>query len=297
MPGWKAANILAKLCSRFNGTRACKAFDSSRIHVIDRAPAGPLRGSWRLSGRLWPTLRDAPADAEAVSHKLLIRAGLVRQLASGLYSFLPLGLRVLRRVEAILREEMDRIGAQELEMPILHPAEIWQATGRYPLPEQFLLEDRAGRAMVLGMTHEEIFATLATELRSYKQLPQIWYQIQTKFRDEPRPKAGVLRVREFTMKDSYSLDLAQPGLDASFQRHFEAYRKIFRRCGLETLAVEASSGSMGGSESIEFMVESDAGEDLVAACSRCGYAANVEKATSQLQAVEDGAGVVGRWPG
>jgi prolyl-tRNA synthetase len=185
---------------------------------------------------------------------------------------------------------MDAIGGQEFKLPALHPAELWKRSGRWEAmgEEMFRLVDRKGADVALGMTHEEVFATLAGELRSYKELPQIWYQIQTKFRDEPRPKSGLLRVREFTMKDSYSLDLTQGGLDASFQRHFEAYRKIFRRCGLETLAVEASSGSMGGSESIEFMVESDAGEDFVASCSRCGYAANLEKATSQLQAVEDG---------
>ena len=184
---------------------------------------------------------------------------------------------------------MDAIGGQEFKLPALHPAELWKRSGRWEVmgEEMFRLRDRKGADVALGMTHEEVFATLAGELRSYKELPQIWYQIQTKFRDEPRPKSGVLRVREFTMKDSYSLDLAQPGLDASFQRHFEAYRKIFSRCGIETLAVEASSGSMGGSESIEFMVESDAGEDFVATCARCGYAANLEKATSQLAAAED----------
>jgi prolyl-tRNA synthetase len=212
---------------------------------------------------------------------------------AGAYSLLPLGQRVVRKITAIVRAEMDAIGGQEFKLPALHPAEIWKRSGRWQAmgEEMFRLVDRKGADVALGMTHEEVFATLAGELRSYKELPQIWYQIQTKFRDEPRPKSGVLRVREFTMKDSYSLDLVQSGLDASFQRHFEAYRKIFRRCGIETLAVEASSGSMGGSESIEFMVESDAGEDFVAACSRCGYAANVEKATSQLAAVEDGPGL------
>ena len=238
-----------------------------------------------------PTLREDPADAEAVSHRLLVRAGYVRQLMSGAYSLLPLGFRVVDKVTRIVREEMERIGAQEFRLPALHPAEIWQRSGRWETmgDEMFRLVDRKGADIGLGMTHEEIFATIATELRSYKQLPQTWYQIQTKFRDEPRPKSGVLRVREFTMKDSYSLDLDTDGLDVSFQKHFEAYRRIFSRCGVDPLAVEASSGAMGGSESIEFMVRSDAGEDLVASCEACGYAANVEKATSTLQAVEDAA--------
>jgi prolyl-tRNA synthetase family II len=243
----------------------------------------------RWSEAFIPTLRDDPADAEAASHKLLVRAGYVRQLMAGAYSLLPLGQRVCQKITRIVRAEMDAIGGQEFKLPALHPAEIWKRSGRWEAmgEEMFRLVDRKGADVALGMTHEEVFATLAGELRSYKQLPQIWYQIQTKFRDEPRPKSGVLRVREFTMKDSYSLDLEQSGLDASFQRHLEAYRKIFRRCGIETLAVEASSGSMGGSESIEFMVESDAGEDFVATCGRCGYSANIEKATSQLPAVED----------
>jgi prolyl-tRNA synthetase len=244
----------------------------------------------RWSEAFIPTLRDDPADAEAASHKLLVRAGYVRQLMAGAYSLLPLGQRVCQKITRIVRAEMDAIGGQEFKLPALHPAELWKRSGRWEAmgEEMFRLVDRKGADVALGMTHEEVFATLAGELRSYKQLPQIWYQIQTKFRDEPRPKSGVLRVREFTMKDSYSLDLAQAGLDASFQRHFEAYRKIFLRCGIDTLAVEASSGSMGGSESIEFMVESDAGEDFVATCARCGYAANVEKATSQLPAADDG---------
>jgi prolyl-tRNA synthetase len=244
----------------------------------------------RWSEAFIPTLRDDPADAEAASHKLLVRAGYVRQLMAGAYSLLPLAQRVCQKITRIVRAEMDAIGGQEFKLPALHPAEIWKRSGRWQAmgEEMFRLVDRKGADVALGMTHEEVFATLAGELRSYKELPQIWYQIQAKFRDEPRPKSGVLRVREFTMKDSYSLDVAQAGLDASFQRHFEAYRKIFLRCGLDTLAVEASSGSMGGSESIEFMVESAAGEDFVASCPRCGYAANVEKATSQLPAADDG---------
>ena len=247
----------------------------------------------RWSQTFIPTLRDDPADAEAVSHKLLVRAGLIRQLSAGIYSILPLGWRACRKIEAIIREEMDRIGAQEFRLPAMHPAEIWQRSGRWDVmgEEMFRLKDRRGGELCLGMTHEEIFASIATEVRSYRALPQIWYQLQTKFRDEPRPKSGLLRVREFVMKDSYSLDLDRAGLDHAFQLHFDAYRRIFERCGLAPLAVEASSGSMGGSESIEFMVASDAGEDWVATCPACGYAANLEKATSQLAEVADGEGL------
>jgi prolyl-tRNA synthetase len=239
-----------------------------------------------------PTLREDPADAEAVSHKLLVRAGFIRQLMSGSWSLLPLGTRVCRKIEAIVRQEMDRIGAQEFSLPTLHPAELWQQSGRYALmgQEMFRLRDRKDAELCLAVTHEEVFASLATELRSYRQLPQIWYQIQTKFRDEPRPKAGLLRVREFAMKDSYSFDIDRAGLDHAFELHFEAYRRIFTRLGLDTLAVQASSGSMGGSESVEFMVASDAGEDRVASCRACGYAANLEKARSSLATVEDPAG-------
>jgi prolyl-tRNA synthetase len=245
----------------------------------------------RWSQSFIPTLRDDPADAEAISHKLLVRAGYVRQLMSGVYSMLPLGFAVVRKITGIVRAEMTAIGAQEFHLPALHPAELWQRSGRWELvgEEMFRLKDRRGADTALGMTHEEVFTTLAVELRSYRQLPQIWFQVQTKFRDEPRPKSGLLRVREFTMKDSYSFDLDAAGLDASFQKHFHAYRRIFSRCGLETLAVEASSGAMGGSESVEFMLASDAGEDWVAACAACGYAANVEKARSLLPAAEDGA--------
>jgi len=241
-----------------------------------------------------PTLRDDPADAEAVSHKLLVRAGLIRQLMAGVYSILPLGWRVCRKIEQVIREEMERIGAQEFRLPALHPRELWQRSGRWEGmgDEMFRLADRRGAELCLGMTHEEVFAALAGELRTYRSLPQIWYQLQTKFRDEPRPKAGLLRVREFTMKDSYSFDLDRQGLDRAFERHFEAYRRIYERCGLDTVAVEASSGSMGGSESIEFMVPSDAGEDWIAYCGTCGYAANLEKATSELAGVVDPPGAV-----
>lgn len=245
----------------------------------------------RWSNTFIPTLRDDPADAEAVSHKLLVRAGLIRQLSAGIYSILPLGWRVCRKIESLIRDEMDRIGAQEFRLPAMHPAELWQRSGRWDVmgDEMFRLKDRRGAELCLGMTHEEVFASIATEVRSYRALPQIWYQLQTKFRDEPRPKSGLLRVREFVMKDSYSLDLDEAGLDHAFKLHFDAYRKIFERCGLAPLAVEASSGAMGGSESIEFMVASDAGEDWVASCGACGYAANLEKATSRLHEVEDAA--------
>ncbi len=244
-------------------------------------PAAPLGGSWRLSGRLWPTLRDPPADAEAVSHVLMVRAGLVRQLAAGLYTVLPMGLRVLRRVEAIVRQEMEAIGAQEIVMPLLHPAEIWEATGRYPLDEQFRLEDRGGRAMVLGMTHEEIITWhAAREIQSYRDLPQSWWQMHTKLRDEPRPKSGMLRVREFVMKDSYSLDRDEAGLERSYAAHSEAYARIFDRCGIAWHLVESDVGMMGGLGAHEFMAPSPAGEDVIARCPACDYAANVELATS-----------------
>jgi prolyl-tRNA synthetase len=246
----------------------------------------------RWSNAWIPTLRDDPADAEAASHRLLVRAGFVRQLSAGIYSLLPFGERVAEKIRRIARHEMDAIGAQECRLPCLHPAEVWRRSGRWESigEEMFRLRDRRQADLALGMTHEEIFTLLGAEIRSYKQLPQIWYQIQSKFRDEPRPKSGLLRVREFEMKDSYSFDLDEQGLDHAFRLHFEAYRKIFSRLGMDTVAVEASSGAMGGSESIEFMVRSDAGEDWVASCAACGYAANFEKATSALAAVEDGPG-------
>jgi prolyl-tRNA synthetase family II len=247
----------------------------------------------RWSRSFIPTLRDDPADAEAASHKLLVRAGFIRQLMSGSYSILPLGQRVCRKIEGVIRAELEAIGGQEFELPCLHPAEVWKRSGRWDQvgEELFRLRDRRDADVCLGMTHEEIFTLLAGEMRSYKQLPQIWFQFQSKFRDEPRPKSGLLRVREFVMKDSYSFDLDDEGLDRAFKLHFDAYRKIFDRIGLDALAVEASSGAMGGKESVEFMQASDAGEDLVASCARCGYAANLEKATSELPAVEDGPGL------
>ena len=228
---------------------------------------------------------DTPADAEAVSHKLLVRAGFIRQLTSGVYSILPLGRRACRKIESIVRREMDAIGGQEFSMPSLHPAEIWKRSGRWDSvgAEMFRLVDRKGADSVLGMTHEEVFATIASELRSYRQLPQIWYQVDTKFRDEPRPKSGLLRVREFTMKDSYSLDIDEAGPDRSFRKHFEAYRKIFASCGLDTLAVEASSGAMGGSESHEFVIPSEAGRDWGSEGPGAGYAGDPEKAMARAK--------------
>src|SRR5580704_10880769 len=236
-----------------------------------------------------PTLREDPADADAASHRLLLRAGFIRQLMAGHYSLLPLGMRVRAKVMAVIREEMNAIGAQEFLMPVMHPAQIWVKSGRLSImgEEMFRLRDRKGAEMVLGMTHEEIFTTLASELSSYRELPQFWYQLQTKFRDEPRPKSGLIRVREFTMKDSYSFDVDEAGLDKSFDAHRGAYERIFARLGIPAIAVEASNGTMGGSDSIEFMCPSQAGEDLVATCPNCDYAANLEKATSQLAVIED----------
>lgn len=240
-----------------------------------------------------PTLREEPNDAEVVSHKLLLRAGMIRQLAAGIYSYLPLAQRSLQKIEAIVREEMNAIGGQEFYLPALNPREVWEETGRWTVmgDNMFRLKDRKGADLCLGMTHEEIFTSIArNELRSYKQLPQTWYQIQTKFRDEPRPKSGLLRVRQFTMKDSYSFDINQEGLDQSFENHREAYKKVFTRCGLKFVMVEASSGAMGGSASTEFMVRTDAGEDLIAVCEESGYAANLEKATSKLPEITDEGG-------
>jgi prolyl-tRNA synthetase len=247
----------------------------------------------RWSKSFLPTLRDDPSDAEAVSHKLLTRAGFMRQLMAGSYSLLPLGYRVAEKITAIVRDEMRELGGQEFRLPTLHPREIWDRSGRWDTmgSEMFRFKDRRGADVGLGMTAEEVFAHLASELRSYKQLPQTWYQIHTKYRDEARPKSGLLRVREFTMKDSYSLDIDEAGLDHSFDQHFKAYRKIFKLIGFDPIAVEASSGAMGGSQSVEFMLRSDAGEDWIASCEACGYAANVEKATSQLTAMEDAAGL------
>jgi prolyl-tRNA synthetase len=238
----------------------------------------------RWSQLFIPTLREDPAEAEVVSHKLLLRAGYIRQLSAGIYSYLFLAQRSLNRIMAIVRQEMDAIGAQEMFLPALHPAELWQESGRWDIMghDMFRLKDRNAHDLCLGMTHEEVMTAIARgELRSYKQLPQIWYQIQTKFRDEPRPRSGLMRVRQFLMKDSYSFDMDAAGLDVSYRKHYEAYRRIFTRCGLEFLAVEAHSGAMGGSQSHEFMVQAEAGEDWVVTCRGCGYAANLEKAVSR----------------
>jgi len=234
----------------------------------------------RWSRSLIPTLRDDPADAPAVSHRLMLRAGLVRQLAAGIYVYLPLFQRVLDKVNAILREEMNAIGGQEITMPVLHPAELWQQSGRWVgIAEMFRLKDRNQREMCLAMTHEEVIAWLAAkEIRSYRDLPQIWYQIQTKERDEARPRSGVLRTREFIMKDSYTLDVDAAALEISYKAHEDAYRRIFDRCGLRYVVVQSDPGMMGGSGSHEFMAPSAAGEDEVALCDGCGYAANVELA-------------------
>jgi len=243
----------------------------------------------RWSQLFIPTLREAPADAEVASHKLLVRAGYIRPLAAGIYSYLFLGQRSFNKIIAIVREEMDKIG-QEFYLPALHPRELWEASGRWQVmgDNLFRLKDRKGAELCLAMTHEENMTEIARrELRSYKQLPQIWYQIQTKFRDEPRPKSGLLRVRQFIMKDSYSFDMDAAGLDGSYLKHRETYQRIFDRCGLHYLVIEAHSGAMGGSQSEEFMVSTPAGEDQVVSCASCRYAANLEKATSRLEPVAD----------
>jgi prolyl-tRNA synthetase len=237
-----------------------------------------------------PTLREDPADAEVTSHRLLVRAGYIRQLTAGVYSLLPLAQRVRLKVIEIIREEMNGVGGQEFLLPALHPAEVWKESGRWKVmgDNMFRLRDRKNTEMALGMTHEEVFTTIARHsINSYRQLPQVWYQIQTKFRDEGRPKSGLLRVREFTMKDAYSFDVDRAGLDKAFQDQHDAYVKIFTRCGLKFTAVEASSGAMGGSQSTEFMVRTEAGEDRIAVCESCGYAANVEKAISKIQPALD----------
>jgi prolyl-tRNA synthetase len=247
----------------------------------------------RWSQYFIPTLREDPADAEVVSHKLLLRAGIIRQLSAGIYSYLPLGQRVVLKVMEILREEMNRVGGQEFYLPALHPAELWQESGRWNAigDEMFRLKDRKHADMCLGMTHEEVFTSIARhEIRSYKQLPQVWYQIQIKFRDEARPKSGLMRLRTFIMKDAYTFDVDWEGLDKSFIDQREAYKKIFTRSGIKFSIVEASSGSMGGTESNEFVARTDAGEDLVASCTSCDYAANLEKATSRLATIEDETG-------
>jgi prolyl-tRNA synthetase len=237
----------------------------------------------RWTQTLIPTLKETPAEAEILSHKLLLRAGLIRKLTGGLYTFLPLGLRALRKIEQIVREEMDRAGALELLMPALQPPDIWQQSGRYETAKDvlFKVRDRAKKEWVLGPTHEEVVTTLvAGEINSYRQLPKNFYQIQTKFRDEIRPRFGLMRAKEFIMKDAYSFDATDEGAQASYRRMYDAYTRIFQRCGLKTIAVEADTGVMGGKFSHEFMVPAETGENEVAYCEGCGYAANVEKAGS-----------------
>jgi prolyl-tRNA synthetase len=243
----------------------------------------------RWSQLFIPTLREPPADAEVASHKLLVRAGYIRQLGAGIYSFLFLGNRATQKIMGIVRQEMDKIG-QEFYLPALNPRDLWEESGRWTVmgENMFRLKDRKGADLCLGMTHEEVMTDIARkELRSYKQLPQIWYQIQTKFRDEPRPKSGLLRVRQFIMKDAYSFDIDPAGLDVSYQKHHDTYCRIFDRCGLKYMVIDAHSGAMGGTKSQEFMVRTPAGEDLIVSCEKCNYAANMEKATSKLAPVED----------
>jgi prolyl-tRNA synthetase len=240
----------------------------------------------RWSQTLIPTLKETPAEAEIVSHKLLLRAGLIRKLTGGLYTFLPLGLRALRKVEQIVREEMNRAGALELLMPALQPPDIWQQSGRYESAKDvlFKVRDRAKKEWVLGPTHEEVITTLvAGEINSYRQMPKNFYQIQTKFRDEIRPRFGLMRAKEFVMKDAYSFDATDDAAQVSYRKMYDAYARIFQRCGLKTIAVEADTGVMGGKFSHEFMVPAEMGENEVVFCDGCGYAANVDKAQSKVQ--------------
>src|SRR5712671_3486910 len=247
----------------------------------------------RWTHTLIPTLKETPAEAEIVSHKLLLRAGLIRKLTAGLYTFLPLGLRALRKVEKIVREEMNRAGALELLMPALQPSEIWQQSGRYETAKDvlFKVRDRAKKEWVLGPTHEEVITTLvAGEINSYRQMPKMFYQIQTKFRDEIRPRFGLMRAKEFIMKDAYSFDATDEAAQASYRKMYDAYARVFLRCGLKTIAVEADTGVMGGKFSHEFMVPAETGENEVVFCEGCGYAANVEKATSKVLQAQGTAG-------
>ncbi len=240
----------------------------------------------KLSTYFVPTLKEVPSDATVTSHVLMLRAGMIRMLSAGIYSFLPLGYRVIRKVSQIIREEMDIIGGQEFHLPAINPKEIWDETGRVEAFGDILFHIK-NREYVLAPTHEEIITYHARNVvKSYKDMPQIWYQIQTKFRNEPRPRSGVIRGRQFLMKDAYTLDVSYEALDVAYGLHDKAYRKIFDRCGLEYFVVGASSGAMGGTGSEEFMVKSDAGEDTVAYCSSCGYAANVEVASSKVDVIE-----------
>ena len=240
----------------------------------------------RQSTLFLPTLREDPADAEAVSHKLLVRAGLIRQVGAGLWTYLPAGWRVHEKVVQVIREEMDAIGGQEMSMPVLTPAELWQATGRYRIPEVFKFRDRSEREFVLAMTHEETITFHARELRSYRDLPKILYHFQTKERDEPRPRGGLLRVREFVMKDAYSFDRDEEGLDVAFRAHAGAYERMFERCGLDFVAVEAESGMMGGTESVDYLAPAGSGENTLVTCERGDYAADLEIARGVPRAPE-----------
>jgi prolyl-tRNA synthetase len=240
----------------------------------------------RASQLFLPTLRDDPSDAESVSHRLLVRGAFIRQVSAGLWTFLPLGWRVHEKIVRIIREEMEAIGSQEVFMPVLTPAELWQATGRYTIPELFKLTDRKGAEFVLAMTHEETITFHAREIQSYRDLPQMLYHFQTKDRDEPRPRAGLTRVREFVMKDSYSFDRDEEGLDRSFQLNAGAYERIFERCGVEVHAVQAESGMMGGSESRDFLAPAEVGDNTLVTCERCDYAADLEIARGVPRAPE-----------
>src|SRR5918995_141094 len=241
----------------------------------------------RMAHLFGRTLREAPADVEVPSHKLMVRAAMIRPVGAGLYSLLPLGWRVARKVEQIVREEMDAIGGQEVLMPLVQPADLWEQSGRKAAagPALASFTDRGDRELVLALSHEEVLTDLIrTEINSYRQLPQIIYHIQTKFRDEPRARGGLIRVREFTMKDSYSLDADDAGLDVAYQKHWHAYERIFRRCGLDFVVVGADTGMMGGTASHEFMAKSQYGEDIVLICPECGYADNREVATFRRDA-------------
>ena len=244
----------------------------------------------RISALFGKTQRELPAEADTASHQLLLRAGMIRQTAAGVYSYLPLAWRVLQKIERIIREEMDEAGGQEMRMPALQPLELWQESGRHGVMGEilFTLSDRRDRPLALGPTHEEVITELVRHnVQSYRDLPLMLYQIQTKFRDEPRPRAGLVRAREFIMKDLYSFDVDEEGLDQSYEKMRQAYQNIFRRCGVPTILVEADSGAIGGKESYEFMLITDSGEDEIIHCS-CGYAANAEKAKSDKGRVENG---------
>src|SRR5207247_859409 len=232
----------------------------------------------RASQLFLPTRREDPGDAEAASHKLLVRGGFIRQVSAGVWTLLPLGWRVHQRVADIIREELDAFGAQEMLAPVLTPAELWQRSGRYTIPILFHLKDSSGRPFILPMSHEETFTFHATEIQSYRQLPQVLYHFQTKGRDEPRPRHGLLRVREFIMKDAYSFDRDGEGLDRNFELHAQAYHRIFERCALEAHEVQAESGEMGGDVSRDFLAPAESGENTLVRCERGDYAADIEKA-------------------